>query len=227
MHPCRGNKSGTLVNALVHYSDQLSSGLGRVSPGHRAPARPRHHRRDDRHQARRRPVEDRQAVREAPDATRPTWRSCTARPNWTPTGSTPRWAFTRRSGKSTPSGRRSARKPSRIYEVLEAFRGFSLLKLHAADRPDAPDPRAPVATSSTRSWPTTCTAASSSIPGNWPTPSRRSRSRSSPAVALHAWTIEFRHPTTEQMVKFEAPLPRRHAAPPRHAPRSTASCSQP
>ncbi len=25
--------------------------------------------------------------------------------------------------------------------------------------------------------------------------------------ALHAWTLEFTHPTTEQRVKFEAPLP--------------------
>ncbi|HOV77408.1 MAG TPA: RluA family pseudouridine synthase, partial [Sedimentisphaerales bacterium] len=33
VHPARGNKSGTLVNALVHYSDQLSSGLGEFRPG--------------------------------------------------------------------------------------------------------------------------------------------------------------------------------------------------
>ena len=26
-------------------------------------------------------------------------------------------------------------------------------------------------------------------------------------VALHAFSIEFRHPTTEEMVRFEAPLP--------------------
>ena len=26
-------------------------------------------------------------------------------------------------------------------------------------------------------------------------------------VALHAFGIEFKHPTTEKMVKFEAPLP--------------------
>jgi 23S rRNA-/tRNA-specific pseudouridylate synthase len=26
-------------------------------------------------------------------------------------------------------------------------------------------------------------------------------------VALHAWTLEFKHPTTEKPVKFEAPLP--------------------
>jgi 23S rRNA pseudouridine1911/1915/1917 synthase len=25
--------------------------------------------------------------------------------------------------------------------------------------------------------------------------------------ALHAWTLEFTHPRTEQRVKFEAPLP--------------------
>jgi 23S rRNA pseudouridine1911/1915/1917 synthase len=26
-------------------------------------------------------------------------------------------------------------------------------------------------------------------------------------VALHAWTLEFKHPTTKRIVKFEAPLP--------------------
>ena len=26
-------------------------------------------------------------------------------------------------------------------------------------------------------------------------------------VALHAWKLEFNHPTTEKMVEFEAPLP--------------------
>ena len=25
--------------------------------------------------------------------------------------------------------------------------------------------------------------------------------------ALHAWTLEFKHPTTDEMMKFEAPLP--------------------
>ena len=26
-------------------------------------------------------------------------------------------------------------------------------------------------------------------------------------VALHAFSLEFKHPTTEEVVKFEAPLP--------------------
>jgi 23S rRNA pseudouridine1911/1915/1917 synthase len=26
-------------------------------------------------------------------------------------------------------------------------------------------------------------------------------------VALHAYSIEFRHPTTEKMIEFQAPLP--------------------
>ncbi|TFG50717.1 MAG: RluA family pseudouridine synthase, partial [Candidatus Brocadiia bacterium] len=33
VHPARGNRSGTLVNALMHYSDKLSSGLGEFRPG--------------------------------------------------------------------------------------------------------------------------------------------------------------------------------------------------
>ena len=33
VHPARGNKHGTLVNALAYYSDQLSSGLGEFRPG--------------------------------------------------------------------------------------------------------------------------------------------------------------------------------------------------
>ena len=33
VHPARGNTHGTLVNALKHYSDHLSSGLGEFRPG--------------------------------------------------------------------------------------------------------------------------------------------------------------------------------------------------
>lgn len=33
VHPARGNRHGTLVNALAYYSDQLSSGLGEFRPG--------------------------------------------------------------------------------------------------------------------------------------------------------------------------------------------------
>ena len=33
VHPARGNTHGTLVNALAHYSDNLSSGLGDFRPG--------------------------------------------------------------------------------------------------------------------------------------------------------------------------------------------------
>ncbi len=33
VHPARGNTHGTLVNALVFYSDELSSGLGEFRPG--------------------------------------------------------------------------------------------------------------------------------------------------------------------------------------------------
>jgi 23S rRNA pseudouridine1911/1915/1917 synthase len=33
VHPARGNTHGTLVNALKHYSDRLSSGLGEFRPG--------------------------------------------------------------------------------------------------------------------------------------------------------------------------------------------------
>ncbi|MBP8303995.1 MAG: RluA family pseudouridine synthase [Phycisphaerae bacterium] len=33
VHPARGNRRGTLVNALVHYADRLSSGLGEFRPG--------------------------------------------------------------------------------------------------------------------------------------------------------------------------------------------------
>jgi len=33
IHPARGNRHGTLVNALVHYSKELSSGVGEFRPG--------------------------------------------------------------------------------------------------------------------------------------------------------------------------------------------------
>ena len=113
-----------------------------------------------------------------------------------------------------------------FYEVTRGVSRVLAAEAQAAHRPDPPDPRAPVATSSTRSSPTTCTAASSSTPGSWPTPSRRSRSPSSPAAPCTPGPSNSPTPPRSEMVKFEAPLPRRHAAPPRHAPQVQKTVAQ-
>jgi len=205
VHPARSNTHGTLVNALSFYSDKLSSGTGPFRPGivHRL----------DRNTTGVMVVaknntaqwkiasqfEHRQVkktylaiVHGTPDLTADRINA--------PLGVHPKirekYAVRSETGKEAVT----------FFEVLEAFRGFSLLRL---------SPK----TGRTHQIRVHMSYIKHSIVGDdmyggklvylW------QLADAEPAVAdpvidrpaLHAATLEFRHPSTEQMVKFEAPLP--------------------
>jgi 23S rRNA pseudouridine1911/1915/1917 synthase len=205
VHPARGNTHGTIVNALAFHSDKLSSGLGEFRPGivHRLDrnttgvmivtkndiaqwkiAKQFHDRQVEKaYLAIVHGTPDLNADRiNAPLGIHPKFRE--------------KYAIRPETGKEAIT----------FYEVLEPFRGFSLLKcsprtgrthqirVHLAylKHPIVADDMyggKPV-----YPW---------QIKDAEPAPE-------DPVIvrcALHAWTIQFKHPTTNKMVKFEAPLP--------------------
>ncbi|MEN6426466.1 MAG: RluA family pseudouridine synthase [Phycisphaerales bacterium] len=205
VHPARGNKSGTLVNALVHYSDQLSSGLGEFRPGivHRLDRNTTGVMIVTKHEAAQwkiaKQFEDRQTRKtylaiahgtpdldadriDAPLAVHPQIRE--------------KYAVRPEIGKEAVT----------YYEVLEAFRGFSLLKLSPKTgrthqiRVHLSHIKHPI-------------VADDMYGGKLVYPWQLADAEQAveePVIArcaLHAFSIEFRHPTTNEMVKFEAPLP--------------------
>ncbi|MBP7050779.1 MAG: RluA family pseudouridine synthase [Phycisphaerae bacterium] len=205
VHPARGNKSGTLVNALVHYSDQLSSGLGEFRPGivHRLDRNTTGVMIVTKHEAAQwkiaKQFEDRQTQKtylaivhgtpdldadkiDAPLAVHPQIRE--------------KYAVRPEIGKEAVT----------YYEVLEAFRGFSLLKLSPKTgrthqiRVHLSHIKHPI-------------VADDMYGGKLVYPWQLADAEQAveePVIArcaLHAFSIEFRHPTTNEMVRFEAPLP--------------------
>ncbi len=100
----------------------------------------------------------------------------------------------------------TGKKSTTFYEVLEAFQGYSFLKLTPRTgrthqiRVHLSHIKHPIIAD---------TLYGGKIVYPWqlqyadPTIQEPVISR----CALHAWTLEFKHPATEQMVKFEAPLP--------------------
>ncbi len=205
VHPARGNTHGTLVNALVHYCNQLSSGLGELRPGivHRLdknttgllvitkndPAQWKIAK-----QFRNRTIEKTYlaVVHGTPELNADRIK--------VPLGIHPKirqkYAVRPETGKEAVT----------FYEVLESFRGFSLLKL---------TPK----TGRTHQIRVHCSYIKHPIVADdiyggkivypWqlkdaqPAPEDPVISR----CALHAHSITFKHPTTEKQVSFEAPLP--------------------
>ena len=205
VHPARGNTHGTLVNALVHYCNQLSSGLGELRPGivHRLdknttgllvitkndPAQWKIAK-----QFRNRTIEKTYlaVVHGTPELNADRIK--------VPLGIHPKirqkYAVRPETGKEAVT----------FYEVLESFRGFSLLKL---------TPK----TGRTHQIRVHCSYIKHPIVADdiyggkivypWqlkdaqPAPEDPVISR----CALHAHSITFKHPTTEKQVSFEVPLP--------------------
>ncbi|MHC4461695.1 MAG: RluA family pseudouridine synthase [Planctomycetota bacterium] len=205
VHPARGNTHGTLVNALAFYSDKLSSGLGEFRPGiiHRLDKNTTGvmviTKNDTAQWKVAKQFEHRQInksylaiVHGTPELTRD-------RIN-VPLGIHPRirekYAVRPEKGKEAIT----------FYEVIESLRGFSLLKLTPKTgrthqiRVHLSYIKHPIVADDMYGgklvypW----QLADAEPAAQDPIISR---------VALHASTLEFKHPTTREMVKFEAPLP--------------------
>ncbi|MHC4508506.1 MAG: RluA family pseudouridine synthase [Planctomycetota bacterium] len=206
VHPARGNTHGTLVNALAFYSDQLSSGLGEFRPGivHRLDRDTTGvmvvTKNDGAQWKIAKQFEHRQVsktylaiVHGTPDLTADRVKA----PLGVHARVREKYAVRPKTGKEAVT----------FYEVLEAFRGFSLLKLmpktgrthqirvhlsyikHAIVADDMYDGKLVYPWQLTDSEPVV----------EEPVISR---------FALHAFALEFTHPKTEKIVRFEAPLPK-------------------
>ncbi len=205
VHPARGNTHGTLVNALAYYCEKLSSGLGELRPGivHRLDrnttgvmvvtkndsAQWKIAKQFERRQAKKSYLAIVHGVPEL-ESDRIS----------VPLGIHPRvrekYAIRPEIGKEAIT----------FYEVLESFRGFSLLKLTPKTgrthqiRVHLSYIKHPIVADDMYGgklvylWQLkdSETAVEEPIVGR---------------PALHAHTLEFKHPTTEKQVKFEAPLP--------------------
>jgi len=205
VHPARGNTGGTLVNALVFYSDKLSSGLGEFRPGivHRLDknttgvmvvtkndtAQWRIAKQFERRQTRKSYLA---VVHGVPELTA----DRISAPLGVHSKVREKYAIRPKIGKEAIT----------FYEVLEEFRGYSLLKLTPKTgrthqiRVHLSYIKHPIVADDMYGgrliyrW---------QLQDGEPTVEEPVISR----VALHAWTLEFKHPTTDEMMKFEAPLP--------------------
>ncbi|MBC8469434.1 MAG: RluA family pseudouridine synthase [Planctomycetes bacterium] len=205
VHPARGNTHGTLVNALSFYSDKLSSGLGEFRPGivHRLDRNTTGVMviaKDDAAQWKiAKQFEHRQVnknylaiVHGTPELTA----DCIKVPLGIHPGAREKYAIRPDVGKESTT----------FYEVLESFRGFSLLKLTPKTgrthqiRVHLLYIKHPIVADGMYGgrlvYPWQLADAEPAV--QQPVINR---------VALHAHTLEFKHPATEKMVKFEAPLP--------------------
>jgi len=206
VHPARGNTHGTLVNALAFYSDQLSSGLGEFRPGivHRLDRDTTGvmvvTKNDGAQWKIARQFELRQVKKTYLAIVHGTPELSADRIK-VPLGVHPqireKYAIRPEIGKEAIT----------FYEVLESFRGFSLLKLTPKTgrthqiRVHLSYIKHPI-------------VADDMYEGKLVYPWQLADGE--PAVeepvinrvALHAFVLEFQHPTTEKIVKFEAPLPR-------------------
>jgi len=218
VHPARGNTHGTLVNALAFHCDKLSSGLGEFRPGivHRLDRNTTGvmvATKNDTAQWKIARQFERRLVKKTYLAIVHGTPDLTADRINAPLGVHPKirekYAIRPEIGKEATT----------FYEVLESFRGFSLLKLTPKTgrthqiRVHLSYIKHPIVADETYGgklvylWQLTDLAS--------PAVAGYAKASAQPAleepvidrVALHASTLEFKHPTTNQMVSFEAPLP--------------------
>ena len=205
VHPARGNTHGTLVNALAYYSDELSSGLGEFRPGivHRLDKNTTGvmvvTKNDIAQWKIAKQFENRQVSKTYLAIVHGTPELTADRIN-APLGMHPRvrekYAIRPEKGKESIT----------FYEVIEAFRGFSLLELTPKTgrthqiRVHLSYLKHPIVADDmyggklVYQW---------QLEDSEPVVQEPIMNR----VALHAFSLEFTHPTTEKKVKFEAPLP--------------------
>jgi 23S rRNA pseudouridine1911/1915/1917 synthase len=205
VHPARGNKHGTLVNALAHYSEQLSSGLGEFRPGivHRLDRNTTGVMVVTKHDMAQWKVAKQFELRQVEKSYLAIVHGTpelTADRIDLPLGVHPKirekYAIRPETGKEAVT----------FYEVIEAFRGFSLI--HCKPRTGRTH-QIRVHLSHLKHPIVADDMYGGKLVYPWqladaePTVEEPVITR----CALHAWTLEFTHPTTEQRVKFEAPLP--------------------
>jgi 23S rRNA pseudouridine1911/1915/1917 synthase len=205
VHPARSNTRGTLVNALAHYSDKLSSGTGEFRPGiiHRLDKNTTGVMvvaKNDMAQWKISRQFEHRTVKKTYLAVVHGTPELTADRVKAPLGVHPRarekYAIRPKIGKEAIT----------FYEVLEGFRGFSLLRLTPH-------------TGRTHQIRVHLSYIKHPIVGDdmyggklvypWQLADAEPVAED-PVIdrcALHAATLEFKHPTTEEMVKFEAVLP--------------------
>jgi 23S rRNA pseudouridine1911/1915/1917 synthase len=205
VHPARGNTRGTLVNALAFYSDRLSSGTGEFRPGivHRLD-------RDttgvmvvaknDKAQWKIAKQFERRQIKKTYIAIVHGTPELTADRISAPLGVHPKirekYSIRPEIGKEAIT----------FYKTIESFRGFSLLRLNPK-------------TGRTHQIRVHLSYIKHPIVGDdmyggklvypWQLADAEPTAQD-PIIdrcALHASTLEFKHPTTEKMVEFEAPLP--------------------
>lgn len=205
VHPARGNTHGTLVNALAFYYEELSTGLGEFRPGivHRLDRNTTGvmivTKNDSTQWKIAKQFEDRQVnktymaiVHGTPELTSDRIK--------VPLGVHPK---IREKYSVRPE---TGKEAITFYEVIESFRGFSLLKLTPKTgrthqiRVHLSYIKHPIVADDMYGG---------KLVYQW------QLADAEPAVqepilnrvALHAFSIEFKHPTTEKMVEFQAPLP--------------------
>ncbi|MHC4790553.1 MAG: RluA family pseudouridine synthase [Planctomycetota bacterium] len=205
VHPARGNTHGTLVNALAFYSDKLSSGLGEFRPGivHRLDRDTTGvmvvTKNDTAQWKIAKQFEQRQTNKTYLAIVHGTPELMADRIS-APLGIHPRirekYTIRPEVGKEAIT----------FYEVIQSFRGFALLKLTPKTgrthqiRVHLSHIKHPIVADDMYGgklvypWQLADTEA---VPQD-PVISR---------IALHASTLEFKHPTTSEIMKFEAPLP--------------------
>jgi 23S rRNA pseudouridine1911/1915/1917 synthase len=213
VHPARGNTHGTLVNALAYHCEELSVGLGPFRPGivHRLDKNTTGvmvvTKNDTAQWKIAKQFEKRQTKKEylaivhgTPELSRDRIK--------VPLGVHPKirekYSIRPETGKEAIT----------FFEILESFRGFSLLKLSPH-------------TGRTHQIRVHLSYIKHPIVGDdmyggklvypWQLKACPERSRrdaepvtEEPVInrpALHASTLEFKHPTTEKQVKFQAPIP--------------------
>ncbi|MBW8000677.1 MAG: RluA family pseudouridine synthase [Planctomycetes bacterium] len=205
VHPARGNTSGTLVNGLAYYCENLSTGLGELRPGivHRLDKNTTGvmivTKNDDAQWKIAKQFENRTIKKTYLAIVHGTPELDADRIN-APLGIHARkrekYAVRHETGKESVT----------FYKILEKFRGFSLLELTPKTgrthqlRVHLSYIKHPV-------------VADDMYGGKllypWQIKDQKPAAQD-PVInrcALHAYSIEFKHPETDQFVKFEAPLP--------------------
>ncbi|MHC4195791.1 MAG: RluA family pseudouridine synthase [Planctomycetota bacterium] len=204
VHPARGNTHGTLVNALAFYSDELSAGLGEFRPGvvHRLDRNTTGVMVVTKNDLAQWKIAKQFELRQIKKSYLAIVHGCpelSADRIAAPLGIHPKvrekYAVRPETGKEAVT----------FYEVLEEFLGFALLKLTPKTgrthqlRVHLSHIKHPIVADDMYGgklvypW---------QLKNAAPAAEEPIISR----VALHAHTIEFKHPTTEEQVKFEAPL---------------------